>query len=101
MTHRVFEFRVATLEKVLAKSGALEVAPKSHTPLPQKAADKQSRLLTYNELSVLKGITYCRIQVNRLEEAGKFPKRIKIGARRYWYEHEIDEWIQNQADARS
>jgi prophage regulatory protein len=86
--------------KVLAENGAEEVAPNSHTPLPQKAAEKPSRLLTFNELKTLKGISYTRIHLERLEKANKFPKRIKIGARVYWYEHEIDEWIQSKADAR-
>jgi predicted DNA-binding transcriptional regulator AlpA len=100
MTHRVFEFRMATLEKVLAKCGAVEVAAESDTPLPQKAAEKQSRWLTYDELKTLKGISYGRIHLKRLEEKGKFPERIECGARRYWWEHEIDEWKQRQADAR-
>jgi predicted DNA-binding transcriptional regulator AlpA len=68
--------------------------------LPQKAAKKQSRLLTLNQLKTLKGISYSRQHIKRLEDEGKFPKRIKIGSKIFWYEHEIDEWIQGQADAR-
>ena len=56
--HRIFKLPVAALVKVLAENGAEEVAPNSHTPLPQKAAEKQSRWLTYNELKTLKGISY-------------------------------------------
>ena len=92
---------MAALLKVLAENGAEEVAPNSHTPLPQSVTKKQSRWLTYKELKTLKGISYRRIHLKRLEDAGKFPKRIKSGARIYWYEHEIDEWKQSQADARS
>ena len=91
---------MTALLKVLAENGAEEVAAESHTPLPQKAAKKQSRWLTYDELKTLKGISYSRMQLKRLEDVGKFPKRIKSGARRYWWEHEVDEWKQRQADAR-
>jgi prophage regulatory protein len=72
----------------------------THAPLPQKAAKKQSRLLTLKEIETLKGIPTTRQHIDRLEKAGKFPKRIKIGARVYWYEHEIDEYILRHADAR-
>ena len=61
---------------------------------------EQSRLLSYKELKILKGITYSRQHLDRLEKAGEFPKRIKIGARVYWYEHEIDEYVLRHADAR-
>ena len=91
---------MAALLKGLAENGAEEVAAKTHTPLPQKAAEKQSRWLTYDELKTLKGISYSRIHLKRLEEEGKFPKRIKSGSRRYWWEHQIDEWKQSQADTR-
>jgi len=96
----IFGVPMASFLKVLAENGAEEVAPNSHTPLPQKATEKQSRLLTFKELETLKGISITRQHIERLEKANKFPKRIKIGARVYWYEHEIDEWIQSKADAR-
>ena len=96
--HRIFKLPMTALLKVLAENGAEEVA--ANTPLPQKAAEKQSRWLTYDELKTLKGISYSRIHLKRLEDAEKFPKRIKSGGRRYWWEHQIDEWKQSQADAR-
>ena len=76
--HRIFKLPMAALLKVLAENGAEEVTPKSHTPLPQSEAKKQSRWLTYKELKPLKGISYSRIHLKRLEDAGKFPKRIKM-----------------------
>jgi prophage regulatory protein len=37
----------------------------------------------------------------RWEKAGKFPKRIKIGPNSVgWLKSEIDEWLQNLAEAR-
>ena len=59
--HRIFKLPMAALVKVLAENGAEEVAPNSHTPLPQSATKKQSRWLTYKELKTLKGISYSRI----------------------------------------
>ena len=99
--HRIFKLAMPALLKVLAENGAEEVAPNSHTPLPQTATTKQSRWLTFDELKTLKGISYRRQSLNRLEKKGKFPKRIKSGARIYWYEHEIDEWKLSKANARS
>jgi prophage regulatory protein len=70
------------------------------SPTRPPTIKKQSRLLSYKELKILKGITYARQHLNRLEKAGEFPQRIKIGARVYWYEHEIDEYVLRHADAR-
>jgi prophage regulatory protein len=84
----------------LEARAAKQATAESHTPSPRKTPEKQSRLLTFNELKTLKGISYTRQHIERLEKANKFPQRIKIGARVYWYEHEIDEWIQSKADAR-
>ena len=100
--HRIFKLPMAALFKVLAENGAEEVPEKSHAPLPQNPAKKQSPWLTYKQLKTLKGISYTRQHIERLEKAGKFPKRIKPngGSRVYWYEHEVDEWKQREADAR-
>ena len=96
--HRIFGLPLAALLKVRAENGAKQAAAESRTPAP--AIKKQSRLLTYKELQSLKGISYRRQHLDRLEKEGTFPIRIKIGARVYWYEHEIDEWIQGKANAR-
>jgi predicted DNA-binding transcriptional regulator AlpA len=40
-----------------------------------------------------RGITYSRWHKNRLERAGKFPKRIYFGNRCFWLKSEIDAWI--------
>jgi prophage regulatory protein len=93
---------MAALLKVRAENGAEEVAAKTHTPAPRSPTTKQSPWLTYKQLKPLKGISYSREHIKRLEKAGKFPKRIKPegGSRVYWWEHEVDEWKQSQADAR-
>jgi len=40
-----------------------------------------------------RGITYSRFHKTRLENAGKFPKRLRFGQRVFWLESEIDAWI--------
>jgi prophage regulatory protein len=97
---QIFGVPVASLLEARAKNGAEEVPEKSHAPSPGSVIKKQSRWLSYKELKPLKGISYSRIHLKRLEDAGKFPKRIECGARVYWCEHEVDEWKQRQADAR-
>ena len=51
------------------------------------------RLVPYEALKG-KCITYSKPHLWRLERAGKFPKRVPIGAGRYAYvEAEVDAWI--------
>jgi prophage regulatory protein len=52
------------------------------------------KLITASDLRI-KGITYSKPHLWRLEKGGKFPKRVPIGAGRYAYvETEIDDWIE-------
>lgn len=53
---------------------------------------KSPRLLDRKALRE-RGVTYSAWHISRLEKAGKFPKRVKFGARVFWVEAEIDEWI--------
>ena len=49
------------------------------------------RLIPYEALKS-KGVPYSKPHLWRLEKAGKFPRRVPIGAGRYAYvEHEIDD----------
>jgi prophage regulatory protein len=42
------------------------------------------------------------MHIDRLEKAGKFPKRVRVGANAVaWIEEEIDGWQKAKADARS
>lgn len=42
-------------------------------------------------------ITLSYAQIDRLEQAGKFPVRIRIGINRVaWIEAEVEDWIQNR-----
>jgi prophage regulatory protein len=62
---------------------------------------QSSRLLTYPELKSKKGIPYSRQHLARLEKEGKFPLRITLGPGRFgYYEHEIDKYVAERAEAR-
>lgn len=59
-----------------------------------------SRLLAHEDLKS-KGIPYSKPHLWRLERAGKFPKRVPIGASRYGYvETEIDAYVDDLIKAR-
>jgi prophage regulatory protein len=51
-----------------------------------------SRLLDWPQ--VKPKVPYTRQHVGRLERAGKFPKRVKVGENRVaWLESEVEDWI--------
>ena len=52
------------------------------------------RLVSKKELKTIYGIPYSLTHIGRLEDAGEFPKRIRLGKNRVaWFAHEIEEWI--------
>jgi len=57
------------------------------------------RLMTYDQMKS-KGVPYSGMHLRRLEAAGKFPRRVKIGARVAWVETEVDEWLAAKVEAR-
>lgn len=59
------------------------------------------KLLSYDDLRLVKGIPYSKVQLWRLEKLEKFPKRVPMGPGRHgWAEHEIDAWIASRIAAR-
>jgi prophage regulatory protein len=51
------------------------------------------RLLQFKQLIEL-GISFSREHIRRLEEAGKFPKRIRLSPQKIaWFEDEILTWV--------
>ena len=104
-TGKTPQLRAAVMRELLAKSGARQVPAPMHSPVPRNlsiATRKQTRVLTFPELKCLKGIPYSRQHLDRLEKAGKFPRRIQISeARIGWSEVEVDEWLGQKADARA
>lgn len=59
-----------------------------------------ARLISHDDLKS-RGIPYSKVHLWRLERAGKFPKRVPIGAGRYAYvASEIDAYVEELIAAR-
>ncbi|WP_425416872.1 helix-turn-helix transcriptional regulator [Oricola indica] len=57
------------------------------------------RILSKRQLKEL--VLYSPQHIARLEAAGKFPKRIKLGPNRVgWIEEEVLDWLQQRIDRR-
>ena len=55
------------------------------------------KLVSKKELKSLYGVPYSFAHIARLEIAGQFPKRIKLGACRVaWIAEEVDDWIEER-----
>jgi prophage regulatory protein len=60
------------------------------------------KILSPAELISLKGIRFCNPYRLELEAEGKFPRRVKIGQKKFGYvETEIDDWLTARAALRS
>ena len=61
--------------------------------------DMTSRIITRDQLKEL--VPYSASQIARLEQAGQFPRRLKLGPNRIgWLSSEIENWIESCAAAR-
>lgn len=50
---------------------------------------------------VIAAVSYSRSQIDRLERAGRFPRRIKLGSRRVaWRADEIAKWVIDRSNER-
>ncbi len=59
------------------------------------------KLVSKKELKSVYGIPYSFAHIARLEHAGDFPKRIKLGVCRVaWMAEEIEGWITERANRR-
>jgi prophage regulatory protein len=62
------------------------------------------RLLSFEDLQA-RGIRYTRVHLARLESAGQFPQRIRLGGENgnfiAWLESEIDDYVDGLAAART
>jgi prophage regulatory protein len=57
------------------------------------------KLVRGSELSTI--VPYSMNHIRRLEEAGQFPKRIRIGANRVgWVRAEVEQWLNDRMGAR-
>jgi prophage regulatory protein len=51
--------------------------------------------------AVIERVGYSGMHIDRLEKAGKFPKRIRLGENAVgWLADEVEAWIQERVDAR-
>ena len=58
------------------------------------------KLVSKKELRSVYGIPYCFAHIARLEAAGQFPSRVRLGACRVaWYADEVEEWIASRPRA--
>lgn len=59
------------------------------------------KLVSKKELKSVYGIPYCFAHIARLESAGDFPQRIRLGACRVaWFADEVENWIAERAASR-
>jgi prophage regulatory protein len=59
------------------------------------------KLVSKKELKSVYGIPYSFVHIARLERAGSFPVRIKLGECRVaWLAEEVEEWIAERANRR-
>lgn len=59
------------------------------------------KLVSKKELKTVLGIPYSFAHIARLEAAGKFPRRVKLGACRVaWVLDEVSEWIEERVAQR-
>ncbi len=60
----------------------------------------QSKLLTQKQVMAI--VPYSHTHIWRLERAGKFPQRLKLGPNRVgWLAEEIEAWVQDKAQLRN
>jgi len=60
------------------------------------------KLVSKKELKSVYGVPYSFAHIARLEAAGQFPKRVRLGACRVaWIAEEVDEWIEARIASRA
>lgn len=60
----------------------------------------EKTILTQQQLA--KRVPYSRTHIARLERAGDFPKRVRLGPNRVgWLASEVEAWIVERAEART
>ena len=61
----------------------------------------EHRLVSKRELRTVCGIPYTPQHIARLEKAGQFPQRIKLGPNRVaWVLSEVEAWVRERIDQR-
>ena len=87
LEHLIFKVKTPNFRAVrkvleqLAEQETLKSKAPKRQPVSQNVSIQTcpaSRLLTYSQLEPLKGITYSRQHLYRLEKAGDFPRRFQL-----------------------
>ena len=66
---------------------------------PRSGSSPPDRLIGKKEVRQLVGLSLT--QVKRLEDAGKFPERVRVGHRVLWSLNEVSAWIEDHKRSRS
>jgi prophage regulatory protein len=58
-----------------------------------------TKIISQKELAIR--VPYSPVQIWRLEKAGKFPRRLKLGPNRVgWVEDEVEAWLRQRMEDR-
>lgn len=64
---------------------------------PRAGSDTFARLRLLTRKEVLSLVPYTAQHIYRLERAGKFPRRVRVGENRVaWRQIDIEEWLKNR-----
>jgi prophage regulatory protein len=67
----------------------------------REPSDGAIRFVRYAQLWQVKGISFSRVHINRLEKAGRFPRRVRLGPNTIaWREDELDDWSAARSNER-
>lgn len=63
------------------------------------AAETLPQLMLAAEVAAL--VRYSRVHLRRLEQEGRFPRRVRLGANRVgWIRAEVDQWLMDRIGER-
>ena len=68
----------------------------------EEPSDGAARFVRYAQLRQMKGIPFSRVHIDRLEKAGRFPRRVRLGPNTVaWREDELDDWSAARSNKRA
>lgn len=98
---RIYVYAVrASIWRYVLKPASWLLASIAMLPFRRECPMTQ-KLVSKKELKSIYGIPYCFAHIVRLEAAGRFPKRIQLGACRVaWLAEEVQDWIDERVATR-